>query len=111
MYNNIDEEDDGEYDDITFKKILLTWDDFGIESIIDLQAAENEDIMSILSDNNPSSIMAIINKILLRVRFNSHRNYEVYIISIPDTITIEFFRENFTNELMALVRKKGIKLW
>lgn len=95
---------------------MLSWDNLGVEMVFDVDAEQSKRVEAALREEpykrqDPGELLEMV---LLRARFNSHRNYEVYAINMPESFSEEevrtMFEENF--QIMAeLVRKKGIKLY
>lgn len=93
---------------------LITWDDIGLEGLVNLSSLERARVESILKDEIPNSKSAsdVLAYYVWRSRFNTQRNYEVWVINISDTISNELIKDAFSNDKMAfttLIRKKGIK--
>jgi hypothetical protein len=110
MTRYIDSEEDG------FHRYLLSWDDLGIEMVFDIDASQSKRVEAALKEEryehrDPAEILEMA---LLRARFNSHRNYEVYAIQMPESLSetevAEMFEKNF-QIMTELVRKKGVKLY
>ena len=98
-----------------FHRFVLSWDTLGVELVFDIDAEESKRVEAALKGEvyryqDPSSLL---DKTLLRARFNSHRNYEVFAINMPSHLSEDgvraMFDENF-DEMTKLVRKKGLKL-
>ena len=102
---------------------LLSWDMYGIESIVNVdyyeQAAKEHAeavVWSALQDKPPPANRREFNNlfqaILMRARINSHRHYEVYAVTMPSNVTEDDIRQMFTSNpqgMAELVREKGTK--
>lgn len=101
-------------EDEVYHQFLLSWDDLGPECIFDIDAEQSRKVESALRDEpyrarDPGSLMQML---MLRARYNGHRNPEVYAISMPLTEpeVRDLFESNF-DTITALIRKKGLKLF
>jgi len=108
---DFDYEDNGQYNGF-----ILAWDTDGLETVFNVDEAISKRTESALKEErttgaNPNDI---INMCLLRARYNSHRNYKVYAISLPASTTTaevaKWFEDNF-NGITNLIQQKGLKLW
>jgi hypothetical protein len=98
------------------QKFLLVWDMYGIEAIIDLTLEMQDEVEYRLKDTScdPKNYCNTIDFWMLRARFNPHRNYEIYAITVPEDITREKLAEWFNESPQALadlIRDKGVKLY
>ncbi len=108
---------------------LLSWDMYGLESLVDLTSLENlrvqEEqlrIVKILSDPDATdpgdqtgaALNRAVQGILLRARVNSQRHYEVYTIQVDSSISErdlwELFQHN-PQHAAELIRERGNKLY
>lgn len=92
---------------------LIMWDDLGLDSISDLTALQEENVLAILGGNQPISVTDLLYRILLRSRYNSHRNCEVYSIELQESVTIDdikaCFRDN-SDAIIHLIKERGNNL-
>lgn len=92
---------------------ILSWDDTGLESVVNATELECQETFQRLSEGHaPDSVMRILRMLQLRSRLNSQRNYEIWIVETTGEINETFIREQFTNNMSAfkdLIRRKGIK--
>ena len=98
---------------------LFSWDQLGIESIIDLSAYahwDQEQLLNILGDRpaqrNPA--WSMVQAILLRARYNGHRHYEVYMVTCNASMDENYWREQwalFPQNTADVVRVRGHQLW
>lgn len=111
MTQYTDEVDDGE----GFHRFLLSWDDIGIEMVFDIDAERSKKVEAALKGEaykhqDPGQLLEMAR---LRARYNSHRNYEIYAIAMPEHIAEEMVRDMFDkdfNIMREMVRKRGIKI-
>lgn len=92
---------------------LVSWDCNGIEAVVNLTALERAETWNILADQPPIKWGSIINPIILRARYNSHRHYEIYTFNVVPGLTEEDIREMFDNAPQAaadLIRERGRKI-
>ena len=96
------------YEESTF---ILSWDQQGLESCINVTEHEMERTFAVLSDQVPAgNVNATINAILLRARFNSQRHYEVYAVEAAEGITRDDLIEMFEQDPQGsaeLIRARG----
>ena len=108
---------------------LLSWDMYGLESLVDLTTLENlrvqEEQMRMLKilsdpeardpgDQTGAALNRAVQGILLRARVNSQRHYEVYTIQVDPSIQERDLWDMFNNnpQLAAeLIRERGNKLF
>lgn len=96
------------YEESTF---ILSWDQQGLESCINVTEHEQDRVLSVLSDRpDVGNVNRIINAILLRARFNSQRHYEVYAVEAAEGITQDDLVEMFQQDPQGsadLIRARG----
>ena len=98
---------------------LVYWSSEGLESVTPVGQYEQIDIdntFRILKDEDPlrNPVNTLIQTMILRARYNSHRHYELYAITAVDGITgpdIEQMFESAPNEAAKTIRSIGIKLY
>jgi hypothetical protein len=93
---------------------LLSWDCNGIEAVVNVTAIEKEATWNTLQDKPTYSLGSTVNAILFRARANSQRHYEVYTVTMEDTITEDDVREMFESEpqrMAELIRERGHKIY
>jgi|688.fasta_scaffold1334935_1 hypothetical protein len=108
---------------------LLSWDQYGLESLVDLttleslrQQEEQYRMLKILSDPDAvdpgdqtgAALNRTVQAILLRARVNSQRHYEVYTIQVDPSITEQMMWQMFNDSPQTaadLVRERGNRLW
>lgn len=108
---------------------LLSWDMYGLESLVDLTTLENLRVqeeqmrmIKILSDpeakdpgdQTGAALNRAVQGILLRARINSQRHYEVYTVQVDPSIQEKDFWDMFNNSPQSaaeLIRERGTKLF
>lgn len=96
---------------------ILSWDCYGLESCINATELEQERIMDILSDKQPTqnqSVGQILSLLTLRARFNTQRHYEIYAIDVVDDIKKEDLVYQFEKNpqgMAELIRERGRQLF
>ena len=104
---------------MTTNAFILVWDCYGLESAIPVTQYENlekENLVTILKGEDPtkSPLNAILNSIVMRARFNTQRNYEVYAIDCDASFTEDTWRKLFAEAPQAaadLVHARGHKIF
>jgi hypothetical protein len=104
---------------MTNNAYLIYWSSEGLESVTPIGQYEQIDIdntFRILQDQDPvrNPVNTIIQTMILRARFNSHRHYELYAITAMEGITgsdIEGMFEAAPNEAAKTIRNIGVKLY
>lgn len=112
MIDDIEEWDDEQEGS---HKFLLFWDIFGLESAINLDQIVQHRTEAVLKDEQPTEpdLVALINMLELRARFNPDRQYELYAIGLPAHYTQDEVHDLFEQDAQAmadLVRSRGVKL-
>jgi hypothetical protein len=94
---------------------LISWDVQGIEAVINITEIDKEATWAVLRDEKPAqSLSTLVNAVMLRARYNSQRHYEVYTITVEESITEEDIREWFDHSGQSaadLIRKRGHKIY
>ena len=104
---------------MTTNAYLIYWSSEGLESVTPVGQYEQIDMdntFRILQDQDPvrNPVNTIIQTMILRARFNSHRHYELYAITAADGITgpdIEGMFNTDPNAAAKLIRSLGVKLY
>ena len=93
---------------------ILVWDDYGLESVINLSEIDRKNIEAVLSDEKFNvNLDKVLGYLKLRARFNSHRNYELWALKISVAITIDQLQEAFDSDRVSfieMIRSKGVKV-
>lgn len=94
---------------------LLSWDNTGIEAVINISEKEAENAWNVLADK-PTSFRpgTVVQHLLLRARYNTQRHYEIYTLQVDAGITESDVREMFESDpqyAADLVRERGHKLY
>jgi len=98
---------------------LVYWSSEGLESVTPIGQYEQIDIdntFRILKDEDPmrNPVNTLVQTMILRARYNSHRHYELYAITAADGITGPYIEIMFyfaQNEAAKTIRGIGIKLY
>ena len=104
---------------MTTNAYLVYWSSEGLESVTPVGHYEQIDVENtfrILNNEDPmrNPVNTLIQTMILRARYNSHRHYELYAITAVDGITgpdIEGMFEVAPNEAAKTIRSIGIKLY
>ena len=103
------EDDTQQYD-----KFLLVWDMYGLEAAVNMdEIFEAEVEAKLKEEQSGEKIGQLINYFLLRARFNTQRNYEIYAVNLPSGTTKDevFGWFNGNEQSMAeLIRIKGVPI-
>ncbi len=79
---------------------LVMWDCYGLETLIDVTAREQENIISVLR-GDPVRHTNPIQTMILRARFNSQRFYEIYYFN--SEISEEEILDMFQHDAQTIV--------
>jgi len=97
---------------------VLSWDCTGLESCINITAIEKQIVWETLQSNTKPSrrdeVSVLIDRLVLRAKYNSQRHYEIYSITVEDGIEEEDIVEMFQNDPQYsadLVRQRGNKIY
>lgn len=104
---------------MTTNAYIFSWNMYGIESIVPVTQYENWDKTQTwrilkgeeIQKNPMGDILAMLQ---MRARFNSHRAYEIYAIDCDESLTEEYWMEqweNYPQETADLIRKKGVHIF
>jgi hypothetical protein len=89
------------------------WDMYGLEFCQDVTKVENRNMMKALK-NEKLERPFNLNALLLRARFNTQRNYEIYTMTVEQGIeeqdVIDWFKSN-PQEAVNQIRARGRKLY
>lgn len=93
---------------------LLSWDMLGLDSVVNISEFEKAVTWSTLKDEPGPRLGSVVNAVLIRARMNSQRHYEVYTVTMEDTITEEEVRDMFEanpQHMADLIRERGHKIY
>jgi hypothetical protein len=112
--SNIDQlwDDDNDDEDDPHHRWLLIWDKLGLECALNLDNMQSDQVLAALKEETlPDSIDLgdVLSRYRYRTRYNSHRNYEIYVASMPYYVGFDEIVEMFKSDVIKeIVRKKGI---
>lgn len=94
------------------RTLLLYWCSEGLEHVCDLTDMQHQDLLDCLrtGQENTNNVGRMLTYMTLRARSNPQRNYEIYAITVDDTITVDTMRDQFQTEPQAmvdLIRQRG----
>ena len=95
-------------------QFLISWDNQGLEYIGNITEYQHDLTWSALKGTNPTAKLANINHLMLRARYNTHRHYEIYVVSAVDGITKEDIQDMFESapqQAADTIRKLGQKIY
>lgn len=115
-YEYSDEDNGEDYSSHTF---VLSWDQLGLEAVVNATDIEQNEVFDILRDapatkSRPRQLEAILSAMTMRARANGHRHYEIYAVEVDKSITEEQIRKYFEDDPQAmadLIRRRGRKLY
>lgn len=103
------------------KTFIVSWDCYGLESVLDVDALAGLETWDILKSTDPSwrlprksSLNQIVQAVILRAQVNGQRNYEVYMFCVDADMSEDDVRTMFDNAPQYsadLIRKRGTKLY
>jgi len=92
---------------------IISWDQFGLEGIIDITGKRQKHTFAVLSGGESPRIPGLTG-MLMRARMNPQRNYEVYALSCDEEIDEDYIREMFNDDpqfIVNMIREKGVKIF
>lgn len=92
----IEDWDDEEAEDPRNGMFAIMWDCYGLEAVV--RIPDPADTTFAVLANKPKPEMPNINMWALRARFNTQRNYEIYIITAKPGISEDDIRAMFEND-------------
>ena len=93
---------------------LLSWDMLGLEAAINISEIEKDATWALLQDKPGPRLSGIVNAVMMRARMNSQRHYEVYTVTMEESITEEDIKEMFEANpqgMAELIRERGRKVY
>ena len=93
---------------------LLSWDMLGLEAVINISEIEKDATWALLQDKPGPRLSGIVNAVMMRARMNSQRHYEVYTVTMEESITEQDVKDMFeTNpqHMAELIRERGRKVY
>jgi hypothetical protein len=104
---------------MTTNAFIFSWDIHGIESIVPISQYEHHDkqnLINILSEKRTTTnpLNGILQNLMLRARYNTHRHYEIYAVDCDSSLDENFWRnqwEEHPQYTADLIREKGHKLY
>jgi len=104
---------------MTTNAFLFAWDCNGIESIIPItqyELLDKQNLIRVLGEEEkiPNPLGGILNRLILRARFNSQRHYEIYSVDCDASMDEEFWKEQWETmpqETADLLRERGQKIY
>lgn len=102
-------------DDGGSERYLIVWDMYGLELAINMDGCVSKRVEAALlgKEHKEVDLDHLVQRSLLRARFNSHRNYEIYAIGMPAGTTEDDVVDMFERSPQAmadLIRRKGLRL-
>lgn len=98
---------------------IFSWDIYGIETIFPItqyEYWEHENLLKLLAGRNSerNPLDGIVKALILRARFNSQRQYEIYAVACDESCDEAFWRrqwEQYPQETANIIRERGHKLY
>ena len=92
---------------------MLVWDMHGLESCINITEIEHKKVLNTLSGAKDETSVPL-NLMLLRARVNSQRHYEIYAVTVDESITendlVTMFKDS-PQTSADLIRERGHKIY
>lgn len=89
---------------------MVVWDDLGLEAVTDLtEYFDQNNLLTTIANPNGGSRDPTVNW-QLRARYNTHRNYKLYMVAVDPEITVQDFIAYFEQNpdmVKKLVMEKG----
>lgn len=96
------------------RQFLLMWDCYGLETIADYTEYSEAKTWAALQDKTCDAKFPSLNSLMMRARYNSQRNYEIYAVEAVDGITkedlVNLFNEN-PQYAAEIIRERGYKIY
>jgi hypothetical protein len=98
---------------------FIAWDDIGLEYMLDMtQYMDDNNLLTTIAaagDPNarPKTSRDPLFYMQMRARFNSHRNYELWLLPADPSITRKMLEDSFENSpdmIKDMIREKGTKV-
>jgi hypothetical protein len=105
------------------KTFIISWDNLGVEAVIDVDAMEQDELVALLKQNfdtpyQPArggvALSRYVNMMLLRAKANPQRHYEIYTIQTDDNISADDIKTMFEDSPQTsadLIRARGNKIY
>ncbi len=110
---NSEEQQDQTLDEKIPHVFLFMWDMYGLEFCQDVTKVEKRNMMKALK-NEQLERPFNLNALLLRARYNTQRNYEIYTMTVEQGITEEEVTEWFNSDpqyAVDQIRARGRRLY
>jgi hypothetical protein len=95
-------------------QFVVMWDCNGLEVVADITEDEQTRVWAALKGQKVESRLPNLNHLMLRARYNSQRNYEIYIVEATEGITAKDIEDMFESSPQAsadTIRRLGHRLW
>ena len=95
-------------------KFICSFDCNGFECIVDVTSWEKQSLLDSIAGEQLRPAPVNLNHLMLRARFNQHRNPEIYSFTTTEDLTEESlweFAEENPQALADLIRKNGNHLY
>ena len=93
---------------------LIVWDQNGLEFVGDITQEEKNMAWAKLKDESFQPTIPSLSNLLLRARYNSHRHYEIYLVSAVDGITASDIIDMFNHapqQAADTIRRLGKEIY
>lgn len=99
--------------------LIISWDQLGVECVFNASEQDRQITFEMLAgtydERSPRhSPQSLLNMLILRARYNSHRHYEIYAIDVEEGITSEDIKQMFEDDPQGsadLIRSRGRQLF
>jgi hypothetical protein len=94
-------------------QFVVMWDCNGLEVVADITEDEQARVWGALKGQKVESRLPNLNHLMLRARYNSQRNYEIYIVEATEGITAKDIEDMFEASPQAgadTIRRLGHRL-
>ena len=95
-------------------QFVVMWDCNGLEVVADITEDEQTRVWAALKGQEVQSRLPNINHLMLRARYNSQRNYEIYVVEATEGITAKDIEDMFEASPQAgadTIRRLGHRVW
>ena len=95
------------------RTLIVMWSSKGLESVIDVTGADKKMMWATLKEEVHIDVFRL-NAMVLRARFDSHQDCEIYAVDVDYETSVEDFIELFSNDTSSsinLIKENGRHLF
>jgi hypothetical protein len=95
------------------RTLIVMWSSNGLESVIDATGADKKMMWATLKEDVHIDVFRL-NAMVLRARFDSHQDCEIYAVDVDYETSVEEFKDLFSNDTngsINLIKENGRPLF